>query len=167
MLVPGMAAAKESYDASQAQYRETAEELNKVYLEMKEIKVAYNKAVEAGDTEQATALLRAGEQASAKYALLEGAAESAKRSYDLSVKELDKAERSGQYLWGVLGLVLSAGTAVAGKIIGAKKPTAALESVSGALEEMKAGTPWATVAPKLATELTNNKSFNLVEKIRP
>lgn len=167
MLVPGLKQARESFNASQAQYQETADALDKVAKELVDLKSQYDLAVASGDTTKAQALLSTGMAAASKYETLKSAAESSKRSYDLTKAELEKAESGGNYLAGVLGLIASAGTMVLGRWLGAKGPTAALGAVTETVEELKKGQPWSAVKDPLATKLSNLKVFNLVEKIRP
>lgn len=167
-LVPGLARARESYEASQAQFAQTAEALNKAAQDLVDLKRGYDEAVAAGQMDKAAAILDTAQKAVLKYQTLKAAADESKAAYDVAKAELSKAETADQYVGTVLGLLGSIATGVLGVFAGKRKAGTALDALgltTNAVESLKGGKPWADVKSTLLAG--DPAARKLIDEVRP
>lgn len=167
-LVPGYDRARESYEASQAQFTATAEALDKAANELVALKAAYDDAVAAGEMDKAAAILDTAQKAVLKYQTLKAAVDESRAAYEVAKAEMAKAETATDYVGTVIGLLLGA----AGTIFGigkARKATTlrdGLEAATGMVEDLKAGKSWGDVA-KAKVPLLAASTRRAIDDARP
>lgn len=167
-LVPGYAKAKETYEATEAEYAKALTSLERAGTELEEVVKNYEAAIVAGDTTKAEALKAAVLDAVTRYRTAEDTARDLKSAFDVTVTEFKKAKSAEDYIGTTLGLIGSVFGGLFG--LGAmRKRSAAVEATEGAtslVEKLKSGVQWDKARDAVIPSLSP-AARKVIEAVRP